>query len=754
MKSLPIIACLASVALVGEGFAQAYTSSAQAPPARTVAATRNSPEAWSAEMTRLMTCLDGVGDYPRQMLEDSLLFWGEAGDFLPSYEQIVYFERCIDIAEDAGHMPLAIEMMRESSSPYRHVDSMVKSYRVLYKAVQLARVHDTLALARLNFKLGYNSKAFQDYGNAVAAFLEAKYTFELNGEYGNALNTSSLLFDVYFEMGDYARLWREVEDAERILEAFTASLTEEGHPPNTAAQAFVANYRATAAALTERPAVARAAWEQAYYLARETGEASVAEVVTSRLIYGSGVYSERELRENFAYARALGTALDESVVARLGLAEARLLGRRGDYRAALDTLARIDVAHLDFAYETQHLYELTERYALALGDTALAYRSMVDVEARRAARMVGREKAQLAYHEARLGMEHINNKLARLETAEASSAREARLRRQIMLLAIVAGGILLALLVASYYFYRRKAALGRQLEAKVHEKTADLRRRNEELRRFNHVLAHDLKEPLRSVVSFSQLAARRNRDDAVGEYLRYASTSARQLDDLVSGMLGYQEEPDASTAEASLGDLVADVSADTRRTFPRKDIAVTAVDLPPAFALPAAILREALEIAFANAALFNDNEYVEITVQYVRDGRRHRLAINDNGIGIAADYHERVFEIFKRLHVREAYPGAGIGLARLRRILLAAGGTARIANSTPGFGTTLAIEWRDGRRRHLRTLTEQVTYRGNASGRERAILGEAIALGADPEEVPEGHVRLRWRGANTVVPEQ
>ena len=317
-----------------------------------------------------------------------------------------------------------------------------------------------------------------------------------------------------------------------------------------------------------------------------------------------------------------------------------------------------------------------------------------------------------------------------------------------------------------YVVYRRKAALGRDLEATVADKTADLSRRNAELARFNHVLAHDLKEPLRSIVSFSQLAARRNEDDTVGEYLKYAAASARQLDQLVTGMLGFQAEPDVTRVEAHLRDIAEDALQQIRRETPRKEIKLTAVDLPEALELPREVLAEALSIVFSNAATFNEHEFVEITLQYVRVGGRHVLTVGDNGIGIEEAYHESVFEIFKRLHVREAYPGAGIGLSRLRRILVAVGGGAEITSSSLGFGTTVALSWREPRRRRLRTITEHVTYRGLSYEQTRVVADlpddGPVAIASIPSGVPsasvpdgrprEGYTRLRYRGSWVDVP--
>ncbi|UTA51721.1 ATP-binding protein [Deinococcus radiodurans] len=71
-------------------------------------------------------------------------------------------------------------------------------------------------------------------------------------------------------------------------------------------------------------------------------------------------------------------------------------------------------------------------------------------------------------------------------------------------------------------------------------------------------------------------------------------------------------------------------------------------------------------------------------------GNEQRIEVRDNGIGIGSEYHERVFTIFQRLHLREDYPGNGIGLAIARKIVAAHGGSLTL-KSQPGEGSTFII---------------------------------------------------------------
>ena len=650
------------------------------------------------DLEALLAEVEGARAYPEARFTDSLMVWGEEAEFLSDREQIVYFGRCLAIADSLGYRPIAIETMRELSSPYRHLDSIAKSYTLLHEAIRLARRYDTTALPRLTFKLGYNAYKFQDYGNAVTYLLESRHLKERAGRHDEVLFTTATLFNVYHEMGDRQRLRRE---ADELLASALSRMPPEGSSGYAVRDSHLLllgpayNFAASAAAMTGDSARARALWEESFRIGADLSPSILTRVIFSRVTNGGEVYSTPELRANLEYARRLPNAGGLTEHPRFRLGVARILSREGEHARALAELASVRLADLELPTDRDLVFSLSEGSALALRDTARAYLLRVRLDSQRLARIEGRERAQLAYHEARIGREHLEEKLARSAAAEAASLREAALRRRHLWLSAALVGLLALVVVGIYLVYRREVALGRTLERTVDEKTADLSRRNAELARFNHVLAHDLKEPLRSIVSFSQLAARHNGDAAVGEYLQYATASARQLDQLVTGMLGFQADPETAYARAQLRELAEEALRDTRAAYPRKPIRLTAVDLPGALALPTGVLSESLRITLANAALFHDAPEVEVTLQYVRRGPYHVLTVTDNGIGIDAAYHETVFEIFKRLHVREAYPGAGIGLSRLRRILQAVGGHAKIISSAPGLGTTVAISWRD-----------------------------------------------------------
>lgn len=233
----------------------------------------------------------------------------------------------------------------------------------------------------------------------------------------------------------------------------------------------------------------------------------------------------------------------------------------------------------------------------------------------------------------------------------------------------------------------RKAA-AEKLLATVDE----LSRTNAELERFAHVAAHDLQEPVRSVVSFAQLLERRvadrlEREDR--EILDFLVSGAMRMHTLVLDLLAYAQmrtddsplaDTDCAAAMASaleaLGPRIAETGA-----------IIEAQDLPYVVAEPRQ-LSQVFRNLISNALKFTRPgvaPVVRVTAQ--RSGDIWVISVTDNGIGIDATYADQLFTLFRRLHGAR-YPGTGLGLAVCKRIVERHGGRIWL-NSTPGEGTSV-----------------------------------------------------------------
>jgi signal transduction histidine kinase len=234
-------------------------------------------------------------------------------------------------------------------------------------------------------------------------------------------------------------------------------------------------------------------------------------------------------------------------------------------------------------------------------------------------------------------------------------------------------------------------ALNEELERRVEKRTAELRRSNSELEQFAYIASHDLKEPLRMVVSYLQLLDRRYKeklDEQGREFLNFAVDGGLRMQALIMDLLAFsrvntQKNPFTSV---ELNPLIESVVGDLKLAITEAGATITRGDLPTIKG-DAAQLARLFQNLLGNSIKFRGKEPPRITVSARRDDHGWRFGVSDNGIGIEPQYFERIFVIFQRLHGRTEYPGTGIGLAVCKRIVERHGGRIWV-ESEPGKGTT------------------------------------------------------------------
>gem|GEM_PF-568519 len=233
----------------------------------------------------------------------------------------------------------------------------------------------------------------------------------------------------------------------------------------------------------------------------------------------------------------------------------------------------------------------------------------------------------------------------------------------------------------------------KRAEESLKDYAEQLRTSNDELQRFAYVASHDLQEPLRSIVSFSQLLDRRyrNRLDAdADEYLGFIVEGGLRMQALIQDLLAFSRIGTTSSVSARVdtGGVLAGVELGLAVLIAEAGAIVTHDSMPVVQAD-----RSQIEQVFSNL-LGNALKYRRPEVPpRIHIGARRldqdwwEFAVKDNGIGIAPEYFNRIFVIFQRLHTKDKYTGTGIGLAIVRKIIERHGGTIRV-ESTPGEGST------------------------------------------------------------------
>jgi len=229
----------------------------------------------------------------------------------------------------------------------------------------------------------------------------------------------------------------------------------------------------------------------------------------------------------------------------------------------------------------------------------------------------------------------------------------------------------------------------RMLQA-LESQTAELKRSNDELTQFAYVASHDLQEPLRMVASYTELLASRYEgklDERADKYITYISEGASRMQRLILELLNYARVGTRGKAPApvDLNDVTRDVLRDLKSRIESADSEVIVSPLPAVLGDDIQ-LGQVLQNLIGNAIKFRADRRPRVAVSARRDGTMWQVTVEDNGIGIDMKFHDRVFEIFRRVHDRETYDGTGVGLAIVKRIVERHGGRVWF-ESTIGEGT-------------------------------------------------------------------
>ena len=236
-------------------------------------------------------------------------------------------------------------------------------------------------------------------------------------------------------------------------------------------------------------------------------------------------------------------------------------------------------------------------------------------------------------------------------------------------------------------------------EIKRHAEELELRiaereQTNAELEAFSYSVSHDLRAPLRAIEGFA-VALREDYGDRLDEtatdYLNEISKAAVRMNRLVQDLLDYSRLSRVEFAlkpTAVLPVIQGILSEDIDREHVHVEVA------PDIYVMAhAPALAQALTNLISNALKFcrkDEEPRVDVTAERNGDARV-RIAVKDNGIGIAQQHQERIFNVFERLHQADEYPGTGIGLAIVKRSIERMNGNIGLI-SEEGKGSTFWIE--------------------------------------------------------------
>jgi PAS domain S-box-containing protein len=232
----------------------------------------------------------------------------------------------------------------------------------------------------------------------------------------------------------------------------------------------------------------------------------------------------------------------------------------------------------------------------------------------------------------------------------------------------------------------------------VERANARLRLINSELEDFTYVVSHDLKQPLRTLQAYSRLLAQEFASQLGPDgfqYINHLLQASQRLGNLIDDLLALSQAGRATRAPKAFNliEAVATVRRDLVDLIQRKEaVVLTEGSLPQVVGDPARI-TQLLSNLVANGLKYNQSAAPQVVIGQAEDQNEPGQAViyvRDNGIGIEAQHHQRIFGLFRRLHEGDQYEGTGAGLAICKKIVEAHGGRIWV-KSQPGHGSTFFL---------------------------------------------------------------
>jgi len=215
---------------------------------------------------------------------------------------------------------------------------------------------------------------------------------------------------------------------------------------------------------------------------------------------------------------------------------------------------------------------------------------------------------------------------------------------------------------------------------------------NQELEQFAYAISHDLQEPLRMVVSFLERLENKyynQIDDKGKKYIEFAVDGGKRMRRMIMDLLDYSRvgRRNGKLEQIDLNEIIEEVKA-LNKTLIDESAAIIKSNLMPTITAYRSPVLQVFHNVISNALKYqNKGVSPEIIINFKSIEDYIQIAIKDNGIGIDADFYDKVFAVFQRLHRREEYSGTGMGLAIVKKVITGFGGNVWI-DSKVGEGST------------------------------------------------------------------
>lgn len=230
-----------------------------------------------------------------------------------------------------------------------------------------------------------------------------------------------------------------------------------------------------------------------------------------------------------------------------------------------------------------------------------------------------------------------------------------------------------------------------RLNQELLEKTDDLQRANDFLESYTYITSHDLKTPVRSINSFSDLLYKKLRhfdDEDAKDYLGFIKSGALQMDGILNGIIENAQSNRSSLERESVDcdELLQEISRQIFSHLENINGQFTCAVLPKVRA-DRMMLKKVFLNLIDNGFKYNNQTQPKVEIRYRSTDGFHEFSVVDNGIGIPDQYSEAIFKMFKKLHGANDFSGSGVGLALCKKIVELHNGKIWLDTSRPSGST-------------------------------------------------------------------
>jgi len=239
--------------------------------------------------------------------------------------------------------------------------------------------------------------------------------------------------------------------------------------------------------------------------------------------------------------------------------------------------------------------------------------------------------------------------------------------------------------------------LNKTLEDRVSERTTKLELINKELESFSYSISHDLRAPLRAIYGFSEILSSRHREflnDEGRQYLDFIVEASVRMEQLINDLLDYSRlgMKNLNLKPVNMSHFIAEILTDFKQKIDEIGAEVNNDEQYPVIQSDESMLRQIFTNLIDNAIKYRRKDVVlKIGIHFEQLDSRWIFKVSDNGIGISAEFKERIFTLFQRLHNEKEYPGTGIGLANVRKAVSMLHGKVWV-ESVLGEGSVFYVE--------------------------------------------------------------